>query len=169
MKRGSNILLIMMAGYLLIAAIVAVVYFLPKASDGDKMPEALQERQEARVRGDASSDTQIPDNWSAGGIEWKDPTPTPTPVPEPEPVVEEKQYYTFRVINMRSYLYVRQEPDKSSAKVGEMKPGTTGYVIDRGEEWSEIVTENGKTRGYSFNKYMEFTEVGMEEIPEEYR
>ncbi|MCR5251303.1 MAG: SH3 domain-containing protein [Lachnospiraceae bacterium] len=169
MKRGSNMLLAMMGAYVLIALVIAVIYFWP-GSNPEEMPASLKEKQEAVVRGDASSDAPVPDNWSVGGAAWQDvtPTPEPTPAEEAEPVPE-KQYYSFRVIDMRSYLYVRKEPDKASQKLGEMPSGTKGYVLEPGEDWSLITTEDGKIRGYCSNKYMEFTEISAEEMPEEYR
>ena len=175
MKKGSNILLVMMGIYL-IAAVVVVIILIPKGgSHSDaKEPEVIEEMKEARVMGDASSDAPVDSSWvnSDGVVSLNEaeraalatPTPTPTPVPE---VV--KKYYGFSLNNVSSWLNVRKEPKKSSAILGQLKPGSTGYIIEQDEEWSLIVSADGKLKGYCFNEYLNISEVDEAEYPEEYR
>ena len=175
MKKGSNILLVMMGVYLIVAVVVVII-LIPKGgtrSDA-KEPEGIEEMREARVMGDASSDRPVDPGWvnSDGVVSLNEaeraalatPTPTPTPVEEPK-----KQYYGFSLNNVSSWLNVRKEPKKSSAILGQLKPGSTGYILEQDEEWSLIISEDGKTKGYCFNEYLSVREVEEEDFPEEYR
>lgn len=176
MKKGSNILLLMMGIYLIIAVVVVVILIPKGAAKGaeDKEPEGIQEMREARVMGDASSDRPVDSSWvnSDGVVSLNEaeraalatPTPTPTPVPE-----QSRKYYAFGLKDVSSWLNVRKEPKKNSAAIDRLKPGSTGYILEEGEEWSLVISEDGKIKGYCFNEYLSIKEVAAADYPEEYR
>ncbi len=174
MKRGSNILLLMMGVYLIIAVVVVII-LIPKGAKVTEPtePEGIQEMREARVMGDASSDAPVDSSWvnSDGVVSLNEAeraalaTPTPTPTPE----APKKKYYGFSLNNVTSWLNVRKEPKKASAALGQLKPGSTGYVLEQDEEWSLVISADGKIKGYCFNEYLNISEVPESEFPEEYR
>ena len=78
---------------------------------------------------------------------------------------EQLLYFRFRIETNQNQLNVRKEP-KPDAEILAMRPaGTTGYVLYRGEEWSEIVTEDSTVNGYCSNEYLFFTEVEETAFP----
>ncbi len=85
------------------------------------------------------------------------------PEEEPEPVPEE-HYYSFKSNNTDTRLRMREEPDESSRIVYELKPGTTGYVIELGDEWSKVSAYGNK--GYCANEFLTMTEISKEEYDE---
>ncbi|MBO5278778.1 MAG: SH3 domain-containing protein [Lachnospiraceae bacterium] len=74
---------------------------------------------------------------------------------ETKPAEEEKQY-SFITSNRYTILYVRREPSMQGEIIGRLAPGTTGDVIELGEEWSLIT--DGTVTGYSFNGYLNIIE-----------
>ena len=92
----------------------------------------------------------------------------PEPEPEPEPAPETKQYYSFVTTNRYQILHVRETPDLSGKILARLAPGTKGYVLEHTPEWSLIVTGDN-IRGYSYNQYLDLTEIAPEELPEQYR
>ncbi len=93
------------------------------------------------------------------------PEETPEPVPEEDPVQEDSaqeadHYYLYEVIPVTA-LNVREAPDVQSEIIFNIMTGTTGIVLEKGEEWSHIQTPQGE--GYSSNRYLTFTEVSREE------
>ncbi len=80
-----------------------------------------------------------------------------------ETAEENKTYYSFTVIN--SDLNMRQEPNSKSKILGRLKKGTTGYLIEQGEEFSLCAADNKIC--YLSNKYLEMKEVTAEEYPKE--
>ena len=174
MKKGSNILLLMMGVYLIIAVVVVII-LIPKGaarSAEDTEPEGIQAMREARVMGDASSDRPVDSSWvnSDGVVSLNEAeraalaTPTPTPVPEPS-----RKYYGFALKDVSSWLNVRKEPKKSAAILDRLKPGSTGFILEEGDEWSLVLSEDGKIKGYCFNEYLSIREVDAADYPEEYR
>ncbi|MBR5420212.1 MAG: SH3 domain-containing protein [Lachnospiraceae bacterium] len=171
MKKGSNFLLMMIGVYIVIAGVVVLLFvpgFFPgatgKAADSEfEEPEFVATRQEARVIGDASSDAPVDDSWkyTDGTVTDADLTPTPTPEPESG----KKTCYRFRMANVYSWLRVREAPDMNAETLGRMSPGTEGYILEKGTEWSKLVTDDGELIGYSSNDYLEFVEVKASEIP----
>ena len=73
----------------------------------------------------------------------------------------EIHYYTFVTTNVGTGLRMRKAPGDNTEIVTSLKPGTTGYVIEQGDEWSKVYA-NGKT-GYCINKYLKLTEISKEE------
>ncbi len=91
------------------------------------------------------------------------------PEPEPEiPIIseeEETHYYTFKALTEKTKLHMREKPNVNSKSIAKLKSGTTGYVLELGDEWSYITT--GDHTGYCSNDYLNFTEIPEEEFPEE--
>lgn len=90
------------------------------------------------------------------------------PAMETEPAAEAKQYYSFVTTNRYQILHVRETPDLSGKILARLDPGTKGYVLEHTPEWSLIVTGDN-IKGYSYNQYLDLTEITPEELPEQYR
>lgn len=75
----------------------------------------------------------------------------------PEPVVEEPYKYenTF-IVNVNEYLNVRSTPSTDGEVLGKIYAGGGGEVIEKGEQWSKIVS--GNVEGYINNDYAWFAE-----------
>ncbi len=86
------------------------------------------------------------------------------PAGEPE---ETRHYYSFTAINSTTILHMREEPDINSRSIYQVKPGTTGYVLELGDDWSQVTAEGHV--GYCSNEYLNMQEIPEEEYPEELR
>ena len=84
--------------------------------------------------------------------------------PYEEPVPEE-HFYSFTSINSTTILHMRKEPSMDSPVIAKLKPGTKGYVMEPGDDWSRVWAE-GKV-GYCSNEFLSLTEISKDEIPEE--
>ena len=83
---------------------------------------------------------------------------------EPAP---EKHYYEFTAINSKTILHMREAPDIKSKSIYKLKPGTKGYVLEMGDDWSYVTAE--EHAGYCSNEYLNLREIPEEEYPEELR
>ena len=93
--------------------------------------------------------------------------PVESPAAETESQPEEEiKYYAFQVHAVSTFLHLREAPGLNEKIIGRLKPKTTGYVLERGEEWSLIVT--GEQTGYVSNAYIDMVEIAKEDYPEEY-
>lgn len=85
--------------------------------------------------------------------------------------VDEKHYYTYKTTNRYNRLRVRVEPSLDGEIIYRLAPGSTGYVLERGDDWSLIRTK--EVDGYSSNSYLSFTELDKDNLPgdfpEEYK
>lgn len=79
---------------------------------------------------------------------------------------EEQHYYRFKVVTRIHRLHLRTGPGLTEEIIGWLPKGTTGYVITPGTDWSYIKTDDGQI-GYSFNGYLELTEIPADEYPED--
>lgn len=86
-------------------------------------------------------------------------TETPAEEPAPEPEVE-VHYYSFKTNNTDSILRMREGPGEEYAVKYELKPGSTGYVIELGDEWSRVMVSG--VEGYCSNEYLTMTEITEE-------
>ncbi len=107
-------------------------------------------------------------------IEYEEPSEPEPVLEESEPYVEEpvqveeaKHYYEFTAINSTTILHMREEPDINSRSIYKLKPGTTGYVLELGDDWSLVTAEEHV--GYCSNEYLNMREIPEEEYPEELR
>lgn len=79
---------------------------------------------------------------------------------------EEKQFYTFTSLNRFTGLRIRKEPSINGQIIEKMNPGSVGYVLEKGDEWSYV--KYGEIIGYSSNKYLSFTEIDKKDLPQDY-
>lgn len=81
--------------------------------------------------------------------------------------VPAERYFTFTTSTTRTVLNFRKEPSETAKILWKLKPGTFGYVLLVGDEWSRVALENGAI-GYCATEYLEMTEVTRSDFPEEY-
>ena len=80
-------------------------------------------------------------------------------------VSEEEKLWADRVIaNVTSGLNVRKGPSSDAAVVGNMEPGAYGVVVEKGEEWTKIIS--GTVEGYIATKYCLFGEEARDKVAE---
>lgn len=84
----------------------------------------------------------------------------PVIIPEEEAPVA---YYKIITTNRFSSLNVRIAPGLSSKVIGKLPPGSIGYVLEKGEEWSKIKTDTQE--GYCSNEYLSFEQISKGEFP----
>lgn len=72
-------------------------------------------------------------------------------------------YYRFTTTNRQTPLNVRLSPNLEATIIGRLSPGSTGYILEKGEAWSKIKTD--KLEGYAFNEYLKLEEISQEEHP----
>ncbi|MCR5032423.1 MAG: SH3 domain-containing protein [Lachnospiraceae bacterium] len=87
---------------------------------------------------------------------------------EAEPENPDIHYYSFKVINVSTFLMVRDADSLSAKVIARLREGEGGYVLEQGEEWSKVVTEDGRNIGYCFNRYLDLTEITREEFLQDY-
>ena len=80
---------------------------------------------------------------------------------------EVKHYYSFTAINTTTILHMREEPDINSKSIYKLKPGTSGYVLELGDDWSLVTADTHV--GYCSNEYLNMKEIPEDEYPEELR
>lgn len=78
----------------------------------------------------------------------------------------DKKFYKYKTTNRYNQLRVRKGPDTSEPIVDKLPPGAVGYVIEKGDEWSYIMT--GRVEGYSSNSYLSFDEIDINELPDDF-
>ena len=134
----------------LFMAVIILISGCGSANTGDTNAGNSQMPSES---GDVSVDPESEDIVGDAGTENTEEPVTP---PEPELTDEEKLWLTRLVANPTSYLNVRQSPNTESNIVGRLKKGDYATIIEKGEEWSKIVS--GNVEGYVSNKYCVFGE-----------
>jgi len=81
----------------------------------------------------------------------------PASEPLEEEPVEEEHYYSFKTNNTDSILRMREGPGEEYRVIYELKPGSTGYVKELGDEWSKVIASG--VEGYCSNEYLTMTEI----------
>ncbi len=79
-----------------------------------------------------------------------------------------KTYYGFTVIDGVTGVRIRETSDRNSKTVSHIDGGKSGYVLEKGDTRSKILTKKG-TIGYIYNEYLTITEIPKKDFPEEYR
>lgn len=79
-----------------------------------------------------------------------------------------KTYYGFTVIDGVKGVRIRETSDRNSKTVSHIDGGKSGYVLEKGDTRSKILTKKG-TIGYIYNEYLTITEIPKKDFPEEYR
>ena len=75
----------------------------------------------------------------------------------------EGKYYSF-VTKSSINLMMREYGDIKARVVGQLKPGQTGVIIEKGEEWSRLFAKG--TIGYSITDALNIEEISREEFIE---
>ncbi|MCR5503019.1 MAG: SH3 domain-containing protein [Lachnospiraceae bacterium] len=163
MRRGSNLLLLMMLVYIVIAAIALLLF------GGRQFTEKTGEEKASlggRITGDVSdgiseeTKQRLEDTGDTPYVE------EPSVEEAEEPEIPEEHYYRFRASHSSQGLRVREEPSLQAKILGRIDPGHEGYVLERGDTWSKIISEDGRHTGFCFNEYLAFTEITKEEYDE---
>ena len=81
-----------------------------------------------------------------------------------EPEVPEEHFYSFKTNNTDTRLRMRREPGEDAKIIYELKPGSTGYVIELGDDWSKVAAYGHE--GYCANEFLTMTEITEEEYRE---
>lgn len=89
----------------------------------------------------------------------------PEPEPEPEPQI---RYFSYKVDTTVTILRLRESPSEFSEVIAKLAKGSTGYVLQPGNQWCRVVSSKGNT-GYCSTDYLILTEMTKEEFPEKYR
>ena len=79
--------------------------------------------------------------------------------PETSPSEEEipPQQYTYVASHNAGRLFIRSGPSLDDTIIGFMRPGSTGDVLELGQDWSLI--QYNDIQGYTFNQYLTFIPV----------
>ena len=88
----------------------------------------------------------------------------PETEPEPQLTEEEKLWQTRLLANAKNNLNVRAEASTEATIVGKLERGDYADIIEKGEEWTKIVS--GNVEGYVFNEYCLFGNEAMEQAKE---
>lgn len=87
------------------------------------------------------------------------------PETEPETAAEPYKYENTFIVNVNEYLNVRSIPSTDGEVVGKIYAGGGGQVIEKGAQWSKIIS--GNVEGYINNDYAWFAqdaEAHMSEV-----
>ncbi|MBO5552225.1 MAG: SH3 domain-containing protein [Lachnospiraceae bacterium] len=144
---------------------------------GDTVSELAEESREmGEIKADASEEAAAEEPASEEAAAADD-TAAEAPAEEPasvepasgaeELLPEEKHYYSFISNNETTDLRMREEANENSKIVYRLKPGTTGYVVYLGDEWSWVYADGYE--GYCANEYLTLKEISEEDYPEELR
>ena len=141
----------------------------PQKSD---TPEISDEPENA-PEPDTTERPQVPDT-----PEEPENTPEPTISEDPQTPDDEasevktgddgKIYYGFTVIDDVTDVRIHKTKERDSETISYIDGGKSGYVLERGDTRSKILTKKG-TIGYIYNEYITISEIPGEEFPEEYR
>lgn len=157
-RRTRNGLILAAMAFFLVSGIAACAVSLLQGGQ-DAGPAPVYVKNEKDAEPEKTEEAAVPQETSS-------PEETVT-VESEEAVSEEPQYYTFCVRADISSLNLRALPDMEGKILGRLLPEQTGYVLEKGEEWSLVTT--GKKSGYVNNLYIELEEIDETDFPEEYR
>lgn len=78
-----------------------------------------------------------------------------------------KEYYSFKSTNRSQRLNIRKTPGMNGAIIGRISPGASGYILEKGEEWSKVVVND--IIGYAKMEYLELTPCDPSDYPPAYQ
>lgn len=163
-RRTRNGLILAAMAFFLVSGIAACVVSLLRGGQ-DAGPAPVYVKNEKNAEPEKAEETEKTEEVA---VPQETPSPEETVTVESEEAVsEEPQYYTFCVRADISSLNLRTLPDMEGKILGRLLPEQTGYVLEKGEEWSLVTT--GKKSGYVNNLYIELEEIDEADFPEEYR
>ena len=169
----SRPILITMCFYAAAAVIGFLVYFIVEVRPFSQRQTPYQQAsviEEASTLAEAETEPVTEELTEASPSETETETETEAETEsETETVQAEPIEYAFSVTNLgRSRLNVREAPGMNAKIIYQIKLGTSGYVLEKGDEWSLIqCADNPNITGYVYNGYLEFTEISAEEASAE--
>ena len=191
MKKNNMLFTILFAIYI-VAGVIAIILFYTK---GSYLSRELAASATARIETDTvtTDDRTVPDVPEESETEPEtesekepetpaDPQTPDVPEAPAEPEVpteltdenetdsedDGRTYYRFTVIDGVTGVRIRKTEDRNSKTVSHIDGGKSGYVLEKGDTRSKILTKKG-TIGYIYNEYLTFTEIPKKDFPEEYR
>lgn len=78
------------------------------------------------------------------------------------------RYFKYTTCTTKTVLNFRKEPSEDSKIMYKLAPGTPGYVLQPGNEWSMVVVPQYHETGYCATEYLDLVEITKEDFPEEY-
>ena len=172
-NNPSRPILITMCFYAAAAVIGFLIYFIVEVRPFSQKKTPYQQAsviEEASTLAEAETEPVTEELTEASPAETETETETEAETEsETETVQAEPIEYAFSVANLgRSRLNVREAPGTDAKIIHQIKLGTSGYVLEKGEEWSLIqCADNPNITGYVYNGYLEFTEISAEEASAE--
>ena len=117
------------------------------------------------VGGGTEDETESDTEGESTEVEGTEPdSQEPVTPSEPELTEEEILWQTRLLANAKNNLNVRKEPNTDSKIVGKLDRGDYAIIIEKGEEWSKIVS--GNVEGYVYNQYCLFGNEAMKQAKE---
>lgn len=127
--------------------------------------EALEGKENENDVAELAGDIMEESTSEAVSETYEEPSSEEASEPEPtEPVEPEVHYYSFKTNNTDTRLRMRAEPDEDAKILYELKPGSSGYVIELGDDWSKVSAYGHE--GYCANEFLTMTEISEEEYDE---
>ena len=172
-QKTITVIFVLMIFFYISAAIFAVTILSRNAvflADRLDLENALRvaevkSAEERKIIGSVSETAQEPapvqEAAPAEGAPAEEPVeeePAAEETPEPE---NETKYYSFTSINSTTILHMREEPDLKAKSIYQLKPGTKGYVMELGDDWSRVYAK-GEV-GYCSNEFLSLTEISKED------
>lgn len=197
MKKNHMLFTILFTIYIA-AGVIAIILFYTKGSylsrelaasatvriETDTLePETPEEPQTPEVTEEppAADTPEVSEDPAEPAAESEsDPAPTESASADASDVTEDqaadatdseddgKTYYGFTVIDGVTGVRIRETSDRNSKTVSHIDGGKSGYVLEKGDTRSKILTKKG-TIGYIYNEYLTITEIPKTDFPEEYR
>ena len=184
MKKNHSLFTILFTIYIA-AGILSVILFATKGSYLSHEQAASATDPVQAVTPDQPEAPEIP---AISEEPQKSDTPEISDEPEntPEPTISEdpqtpddeasevktgddgKIYYGFTVIDDVTDVRIHKTKERDSETISYIDGGKSGYVLERGDTRSKILTKKG-TIGYIYNEYITISEIPGDEFPEEYR
>lgn len=105
------------------------------------------------------SDSETQEDFSTEAVVEEAAVEESLPEEETFPVEEntQKQQYTYVASHSSGRLFIRSGPSLDYDIIGSIRPGSTGDVLESGDEWSLIQYKD--IQGYVFNNYLTFIPV----------
>lgn len=169
MKR---LLIFLIMVVLVAGGVIGILYLNQAETDPDNMVSRSEARQmakeaaeKARLECRASQEEPKEEPKEEPAVEEPKEKPKKEPKPAPAKPKEEVHYYRYTVKTREGRLHLRLSPNGKI--VGKIPSGSTGYVIQRGDEWSLI--ESDDLVVYASNNFLIMEEVQKKDFPTKYR
>lgn len=139
----------------------------PEAPKEPTKPEPEAPEEPTKPADDSDSDSDSDSTNESASADASDVTEDPA-ADATDSEDDGKTYYGFTVIDGVTGVRIRETSDRNSKTVSHIDGGKSGYVLEKGDTRSKILTKKG-TIGYIYNEYLTITEIPKTDFPEEYR